>query len=76
VCLYGRGLGPTSLNGRLRETSGELLQNCLSARRKGINIQKDTYISSHLSLVFSNEARDYALPSYVNSLEHPERKTG
>ena len=32
------------------------LQNCLNASRKCIKIQKDTYISSHLSLVFSNEA--------------------
>lgn len=49
---------------------------CLNASSKCIEIQKYTYIFFLLFLVFSNEAGDYALPLYVNSLEHSERKIG
>lgn len=52
------------------------LQKRLNASSKCVNIQKHTYIFSRLSLVFSDEAGDYALPSSVNSLEHSEKKTG
>ena len=51
-----------------------LLTNILSAGNKRTKIWKNTYIFFLPFLIFSNEARCYVRPFYVNAQEYPKRK--